>query len=66
MSLLDDGLATFEWTLDLTGVDQMTKAHIHLGAPGEIGPVAVAIMPRGAASSEAVLPEPLSGDLQFT
>lgn len=44
--LLPDG--TYAWRLTLQGIQEMTKAHIHQGQPGEIGPVGVVLTPAGA------------------
>ena len=46
--LLPNG--TFLWRLALQGVQEMTKAHIHQGPPGEAGPVVAVFTPTGGAS----------------
>lgn len=53
----------FSWQANLTGVTGVTKAHLHMGGPDEVGPVAVVLVPAEGLSSDDVLPTPLSGDL---
>lgn len=50
LQLLPDGsLANGLWRVQLQGVQEATKAHVHQGQPGESGPVVLVLTPAGAA-----------------
>ena len=60
--------STYFFTLDITGVDGMTMAHIHNAGPTANGGIVLGLVPLGkkATSPLPMLSPALSGDLYFS